>query len=96
MASQWIRWNQISHIFEYSTDNGSSFNPLPLNAATITEGAIPDAVLSPNVVMENVANVMTNALPLSIESAAPVIQFKETDQLADGRFLERIISGWLI
>lgn len=93
MASQWIRWNQVTHIFEYSTDNGSSFNPLPLNAATITEGAIPDAVLSPNVVMENVANVMTNALPLSIESAAPTIQFRETDQPADGRYWRENFQG---
>ena len=45
MAAQWIRWNPTSHIFEYSTDNGSSFNPLPLNASIITEGTLPPSAI---------------------------------------------------
>lgn len=93
MASQWIRWNQTTHIFEYSTDNGASFVPLPLSAATINEGNIPDAILSPNVVREDLANVFTSALPISIESANPIIQFKETDQPADSRFWRESIQG---
>lgn len=93
MASQWIRWNQTTHIFEYSTDNGASFVPLPLSAATINEGNIPDAILSPNVVREDLANIFTNALPISIENANPIIQFKETDQAADSRFWRESIQG---
>ena len=93
MASQWIRWNQTTHIFEYSTDNGASFVPLPLSAATINEGNIPDSILSANVVKEDLANVFTNALPISIESANPIIQFKETDQPADSRFWRESFQG---
>jgi hypothetical protein len=34
----WQRYNQTSHIFEKSTDNGASWQPLPLNASIISEG----------------------------------------------------------
>lgn len=36
----WQRWNGTSHIFEKSDDNGSSWAPLPLNAATVNEGLL--------------------------------------------------------
>ena len=41
----WQRWNGTSHIFEKSDDNGSSWAPLPLNAATVNEGQLPVARL---------------------------------------------------
>lgn len=53
----WQRYNQTTHIFEKSTDNGVSWLPLPLSGAIITEGSISDAHLSANVALENVANV---------------------------------------
>jgi len=37
----WQRWNQTTHIFEKSENNGASWVPLPLSASIITEGAIP-------------------------------------------------------
>lgn len=44
MATQWMRWNPTTHIFEYSTD-GVNFAPMPLNASILTEGTINPAVL---------------------------------------------------
>jgi hypothetical protein len=43
----WQRWNQSTHIFEKSTDNGSSWSPLGLNASIITEGVMDPARLPP-------------------------------------------------
>lgn len=37
----WQRWNQSTHIFEKSDNDGASWTPLPLNASIITEGTIP-------------------------------------------------------
>lgn len=83
MASSWIRWNTATHIFERSTDSGATWPPLALDAAIINEGSLADARLSANVPLKDAANVFTNALPASIESAAPILQFKETDAAAD-------------
>jgi len=83
MASQWIRWNNTTHIFEYSTDNGTSFAPLPLNASILTEGSIPDNRLSSNVVLEDVANVFTSQAPISINHNNPIIKFRELDAAVD-------------
>lgn len=44
MATQWMRWNPTTHIFEYSTD-GVNFAPMPLNASILTEGTVNPAVL---------------------------------------------------
>jgi len=44
MATQWMRWNPTTHIFEYSTD-GVTFAPMPLNASVLTEGTVNPAVL---------------------------------------------------
>jgi hypothetical protein len=93
MASQWIRWNNSTHIFEYSTDNGTSFAPLPLNASILTEGSIPDSRLSPNIVIENGPNVFTDPLSISIENANPLIQFKETDAAVDGRVWRHSVNA---
>lgn len=58
----WQRWNGTSHVFEKSDDNGSSWAPLPLSAATITEGILADARLSANVALRNANNVYTGAV----------------------------------
>lgn len=55
----WQRWNQSTHIFEKSTDNGGSWTPLGLNASIITEGTLADARLSSNVPLKNVSNSFT-------------------------------------
>lgn len=36
----WQRWNQTTHIFEKSLDNGGSWTPLGLDAAILTEGLV--------------------------------------------------------
>lgn len=36
----WQRWNQSTHIFEKSDDNGQNWVPMPLSADIITEGTI--------------------------------------------------------
>jgi hypothetical protein len=43
----WERWNQATKIFEKSTDNGSSWTPLGLDASIITQGLIDPARLPP-------------------------------------------------
>jgi hypothetical protein len=69
----WQRWNQSSHIFEKSTDNGGSWTPLGLNASIITEGTLPDARLSSNVALEDVGNGFTAAQ--SITGSDPRLAF---------------------
>lgn len=41
----WQRWNQTTHIFEKSDNNGASWTPLGLSADIITEGTINPARL---------------------------------------------------
>jgi len=54
----WQRWNGTSHVFEKSDDNGSSWAPLPLSAATITEGILSNSRLS-GVALLGALNVFT-------------------------------------
>jgi len=37
----WKRWNQNSHVWERSVDNGLNWTPLPMNAAVMNEGTLP-------------------------------------------------------
>src|SRR5262245_13081307 len=48
----WQRWNQTTHIFEKSIDNGSSWTPLGLNASIITEGRLTSG-RNPNPLLED-------------------------------------------
>lgn len=58
----WQRWNQTTHIFEKSTDNGVVWTPLGLNASIITEGVMDPARLPPvaplpaNIAYNNINN----------------------------------------
>jgi hypothetical protein len=45
MATKWMRWNETTHIFEYSTNDGVSYIPLPLNASILNEGTVSPGVL---------------------------------------------------
>lgn len=36
----WQRWNQTTHIFEKSTDDGANWTPLPLDGSIISEGLL--------------------------------------------------------
>lgn len=70
----WQRYNQTSHIFEKSIDNGVIWTPLPLSGAVITEGTIP------NVAYRNAANVFL--FPQRIDAANPQIILNDTSQPA--------------
>jgi len=79
----WQRWNGTSHVFEKSDDNGSSWAPLPLSAATITEGVLSDSRLSGNIPRTNIANTFyvgptsfTDWLQIN-RSGSPFILFQE-------------------
>lgn len=41
----WQRWNQTTHIFEKSTDDGANWTPLPLDGSIISEGTVAAARL---------------------------------------------------
>jgi hypothetical protein len=92
MAAQWIRWNPTTHIFEYSTDNGSSFNPLPLNASSITEGVFPPAVIPGG---SGASLTAPNTwLGLNTYSGTqPSIRFNETDAAAGSKNWEIMAEG---
>lgn len=55
----WQRWNQTTHIFEKSDNDGASWVPLPLSGSIITEGTVADARLSSNVPLKNAANIFS-------------------------------------
>jgi hypothetical protein len=68
----WQRYNQTTHIFEKSENNGLTWAPLPLNASVLNEGSLSPAVLGP-VAYTNVANTFTlvQSVPwLQVGSAA--------------------------
>jgi hypothetical protein len=52
----WKRWHPTTHIWERSSDNGATWSPLPLNAASINEGVISAARLPPYIAYANVNN----------------------------------------
>lgn len=85
MASRWIRWNLTTHIWEYSTDNGSNWAPLPLNATILNEGTIDPARLPATVPVTGGNNTWTGTNIIS--STVPTLIFNETDQ---GANLKRI------
>ena len=65
----WERYNQTTHIFEKSVDNGGSWTPLGLSAAIITEGTFPSGRLPANVAYKDVDNNFT------VAQSVPQIQF---------------------
>jgi hypothetical protein len=92
MATRWMKWNEGTHIFEYSTD-GVNFNPLPLDASILTQGIIDPARLPPGVPSGDGNNVFTGVLPLSLVGVAPNLIFTETDAPADEKNWQLITDG---
>lgn len=39
----WIRWNEVTHIYEISTNDGAAWNPLSLSATILNEGTLPES-----------------------------------------------------
>ena len=83
MPTRWMRWNETTHVFEYSTD-GVGFGALPLHASTITEGVFDPARI-PDVggggIDPTLPVIWTGQQTLS--GVAPSLRFTETDQAAD-------------
>lgn len=84
MATRWMKWNEGTHIFEYSTD-GVTFSPLPLDASILTQGLIDPARLPAGLPSGGGNNVFTGINTLS--NAAPALRFNETDAPVD-------FKGW--
>jgi len=88
----WQRYNQTTHIFEKSVDNGANWSPLALSGSIITEGSIP------NVAYKNQANTFTqtNTIDTSAlsgtkkgiiitDTAAPTLMLTESGAPANAR-----------
>ena len=81
----WQRYNQTSHIFEKSVDNGATWAPLPLNASSITEGIIPATRLPSTIAYTDVQNTFTSPL-LKISAGHPSLGFYNTVATTDTRY----------
>lgn len=57
----WMRWNDSTHIFEMSTNDGASWAVLPLNASVINEGSISVSRLPGNIAVKDANNFFTAA-----------------------------------
>lgn len=83
MPTRWMRWNETSHIFEYSTD-GVAFGVLPLDASILTQGTIDPARLP-----EGGSGGVDPTVPVdwtgqqTYSGVAPRLRFTETDQGAN-------------
>lgn len=91
MPSRWIRWEPTTHIYEYSTDFAASWNPLPLNAAILTEGVIDPARFPPTIPKLDLGNIWTGVNTLS--GVAPSLRWNETDAPADSKNWEIIADA---
>ena len=92
MATRWMKWNEGTHIFEYSTD-GVTFNPLPLDASILSQGTIDPARLPPGTLTGGGNNVFTGINTLS--SVAPTLRFNETDAPTDVKNWELVADAQL-
>lgn len=87
----WQRYNQTTHIFEKSIDNGASWAPLPLSAGIITEGTIP------NVAYKNAENTFVNPSGAGVRQIfsglSTQLIFNETVAPATGRMWDIAVYG---
>jgi len=83
MPTRWMRWNETSHIFEYSTD-GVAFGQLPLDAAILTQGIIDPARLPGGSGLDPTAPVDWTGQQ-TLVGVAPSLRFTETDQAANAK-----------
>lgn len=84
----WQRWNQSTHIFEKSDNDGASWTPLPLNASSFTEGNLDRARLPPLVAMTDLQNTFS-ALQivdqLTVKGAFSILNFYTTNAGVDAK-----------
>lgn len=86
----WQRWNQSTHIFEVSSDNGGVWNPLPLNASVITEGVIDAARLPSLSAVWPVGSIFISAVSTN---PATLLGFGTWVAFATGRTIVGIDAG---
>jgi hypothetical protein len=92
MAVQWIRWNQTTHIFEYSTNNGTTWTFLPLSANIISEGVLPPSAI-PGGSGASLSGPNTWLGISTYSGLAPSIRFNETDVGANLKNWEIMAEG---
>jgi len=92
MAVQWIRWNQTTHIFEYSTNNGTTWTFLPLSANIISEGVLPPSAI-PGGSGASLSGPNTWLGINTFSGTQPSIRFNETDVGANLKNWEIMAEG---
>jgi len=91
MAVNFIRWNATSHIYELSTNDGSSFSALPLDAAVINEGALAKARQHAQTAYLDAANIFS--LNQLITKTRPELQLLTTGATAKTRLFEHVAAA---
>jgi hypothetical protein len=102
----WQRWNGTSHIFEKSDDNGSTWAPLPLNAATINEGVLALARIpvlgkpqqDPQTAYRNIDNSFTSGQSITGNATISGVIFERGRALALGNWVDYapVLTGIVI
>jgi azurin len=89
----WQRWNQTTHIFEKSDNDGSSWTPLGLDAAILTEGALAKARQHTQTAYKDEANVFT--LDQRVEVTRPKLIIGHPSVAARTRLMQAVSGARL-
>ena len=92
MATQWMRWNPSTHIFEYTIDGGTTWAPLLLNASVLNEGTVNPAQLpatSPTGDVFGPASAITNKIPVWANTTGKLLKDSLAGVDAVGALYER-------
>jgi len=95
VPTRWMRWNETTHIFEYSTD-GVAFGQLPLDASILTQGIIDPARLP------DVGGGVDPTVPIdwtgqqTYSGVAPSLRFQETDQAANLKLWDMQVDAQIL
>jgi hypothetical protein len=85
----WMRWNDTTHIFEQSFNDGASWAVLPLNATVINEGSLNIARLPANIAVKDANNNFTVGQTFAtanfITGANSILYLKDTTSPVDSR-----------
>jgi hypothetical protein len=84
----WQRWNQSTHIFEKSDNDGATWLPLPLSGSIITEGQLTRAVMPTGTAYRDINNnfvAQTLAADSYISGGAAYLNFLATGAAADNQ-----------
>src|SRR4249920_3873214 len=84
-----MRWNDTTHIFEMSTNDGASWSILPLNASVINEGALDNARFPANLTVTG--NLGQNGVPANVPRLDGQNTFTNGDQRIIGNPFSRLL-----